>query len=96
MLAGEAPGGHRGECDVLGEVTGEAGEKAVQREANDPPRAIGLVRCFARLAQREDVDLVAGIGQGVALAADAGVAGIDRVDDDGHPPRTVSHLGLSR
>ena len=36
MLAREAPGGHRGECHVLGEVTGEAGEEAVQREANDP------------------------------------------------------------
>ena len=96
MLAREAPGGHRGECHVLGEVTGESGEEAVQREANDPLRAIGLVRGLARLAQREDVDLVAGIGQGVALAADAGVARIDRVDNDRHPPRTVSHLGLSR
>ena len=72
------------------------GEEAVQREANDPLRAIGLVRGLARLAQGEDVDLVAGIGQGVALAADPWVAGIDGVDDDRHTPHEPLTSSQSR
>ena len=83
MLPSQPPGGHGGEGGVLGQVAGEAGEEPVQREADDALGAIGLVGRLAGLAEGEDVDLVPGIGQGVALAAHAWVAGVDGVDDDG-------------
>ncbi len=97
MLAGEAPCRQCRERDVLRHVTGEADRAAVDRQANDPQRAVALLGRLARPAQADDVDLVAGVDEGIALAADPRVAGDDRVDHDGdparvaHPPFTSSH-----
>ena len=94
MLAGQPPRDHRGERHVLCEVAGEADEAAVDRQADDPHRAVPLLGRLAGLAEADDVDVVAGVDEGVALTANPGVPGEDGVDDD-RDARPTAHRALT-
>jgi hypothetical protein len=94
VLARQPPGHHRGERQVLRDVAREADEAAVDRQPHDALATIDLLSGFAALTEADDVDLVAGIDQGVALPPHARVAGEDGMDDDGHATR-IGHLCLT-
>ncbi len=95
LFEGEAPGDHGSEGDVLRHMAGEADERAIHRQADDTPPTVGLLGGFAGLAEADDVHLVPGLDEGVALAANPRVAWIHGVDCDRHPPWRRAHLALT-
>ena len=97
MLARKSPGGECGEGDVLGQWPAKPTKRAVEREAHDAQGAVDVLLGASPGRRRQmHVDLVAGVDQRVALAADPRVAGEDGVDHDrdpardAHPPFTSS------
>ena len=95
LLEGQAPGDHGTEGDVLRHVAGEADERAIHRQADDAPPALGLLGGFAGLAKADDIHLVPGLDEGITLAANPRVAGIHGVDCDRHPRWRRVHPALT-
>src|ERR671922_281957 len=79
VLARQVERGEAGEGRVLAELAAEAAEPAPNRESQRSQPAGPLGGRLASLAQYEEVDLVAGIEQGVDLPADARIGRKGRV-----------------
>ncbi len=91
MRARQLDGGEAGKGEVLGHVPREAGEGAVDGEAQDAEAAINLGSCLPGAPQAEEVDLVPGRDEGVDLAAEPripGIGGMRHQRDPDHWPLT--------
>ena len=83
VLAGQAHGGQGSEGDVLGEMACKAFKSPGDRQPDNARTGMLLLRGLTGAPKADHIDLVPGGQQRVRLPADARIARVHRVNNDG-------------